>query len=73
MILKILLGLDLFIAFVSSIFIVLSMVADLVNTSNPSYFIQSKDLTKELSGHSGARYLAMFIASLCWTIFIMCV
>ena len=71
MIAQILLGIDLFLAFVSSLFIVLSIVSDLVNTNNPSAY--TKDMVSELKGHSGARVLAGFIASLCWTIFIMCI
>lgn len=67
---KILLGIDVFIAILTSIFIVLSAVADLVNTSNPSYFATEKNITDELKTHSGARYLAMIITSLCWAIFI---
>ena len=68
---QILLGIDLFLALASSIFIILSIVSDLVNTNNPAAY--TKDMIKELNGHSGARVLASFIASLCWTIFIMCV
>ena len=69
--LKILLGIDLFIALCSSLFIVLSIVSDLINTSNPNSF--TRDVEAELRGHSGARVLAGIITALCWTIFIMCV
>ena len=70
MILKILLGIDLFLAFSSSIFIILSIISDLVNSNNPAAY--TKDMVSELRGHSGARVLAGLVASLCWTIFIMC-
>lgn len=69
--LKILLGIDLFIALCSSLFIVLSIVSDLINTGNPNSF--TRDVEAELRGHSGARVLAGLITALCWTIFIMCV
>lgn len=70
MILKILLGIDLFIAFAATIFIILSIIMDVVNTNDPMYF---NDQTRaDLKGHSGARFLSAFIACLCWTIFIMC-
>ena len=71
MIVQILLGIDLFIALCSSLFIVLSIVSDLINTGNPNSF--TKDVEAELRGHSGARVLSGLIACLCWTIFIMCV
>lgn len=71
MIAQILLGIDLFIALCSSLFIVLSIVSDLINTGNPNSF--TKDVEAELRGHSGARVLSGLIACLCWTIFIMCV
>lgn len=71
MIAQILLGIDLFIALCSSLFIVLSIVSDLINTGNPNSF--TKDVEVELRGHSGARVLSGLIACLCWTIFIMCV
>jgi hypothetical protein len=70
-ILKILLGIDLFLAIASMLFIVLSIVSDLINTNNPNSF--TKDVEAELRGHSGARILAGVISSLCWSIFIMCV
>jgi hypothetical protein len=70
MILTILLGIDLFIAFATTLFIVLSIVMDLVNTNDPMYF--NDETRNELKGHSGARFLSAFIACLCWTIFIMC-
>jgi hypothetical protein len=70
-ILKILLGIDLFLAIASILFIVLSIVSDLINTNNPNSF--TKDVEAELRGHSGARILAGIITSICWTIFIMCV
>lgn len=68
--LKILLGIDLFFAIASVLFIILSIVSDVINTGNPNSF--TKDVESELRGHSGARILAGIIASLCWTIFIMC-
>lgn len=68
--LKILLGIDLFIAIASVLFIVLSIVSDVINTGNPNSF--TRDVEAELRGHSGARILAGLIASLCWTIFIIC-
>ena len=67
----ILLGIDLFLAIFSTLFIVLSIVSDLINTNNPSSF--TRDMISELKGHSGARWLASFVTSLCWAIFIMCV
>lgn len=67
---KILLGIDLFLAIASMLFIVLSIVSDLINTGNPQAF--TKDMISELKGHSGARWLAWMVTSLCWTIFIMC-
>ena len=70
MILKILLGIDLFIAFASTIFVILSIVMDLINTNDPMYF--TDETRGDLKGHSGARFLSAFIACLCWTIFIMC-
>lgn len=70
MIWKILLGIDLFVAMCSSLFIVLSIVSDLINSGNPNSF--TKDVEAELRGHSGARILAGLITALCWTIFIMC-
>jgi hypothetical protein len=70
-ILKILLGIDLFLAIASILFIVLSIVSDLINTNNPNSF--TKDVEAELRGHSGARILAGIITSICWTIFIMCI
>ena len=71
MMITILLGIDLFLAIASMLFIVLSIVSDLINTNNPSSF--TKDMMAELKGHSGARWLAWLVTSLCWTIFIMCV
>ena len=68
---KILLGIDLFVALCSSLFIVLSIVSDLINSGNPNSF--TRDFESELRGHSGARILAGFITSLCWSIFIMCI
>lgn len=70
-ILKILLGIDLFLAIASMLFIVLSIVSDLINTNNPNSF--TRDIEAELRGHSGARILAGIITSLCWSIFIMCI
>ena len=67
---KILLGIDLFVALCSSLFIVLSIVSDLINSGKPNSF--TRDFESELRGHSGARILAGIIASLCWTIFIIC-
>jgi len=71
MLLKILLGIDLFMALCSSLFIVLSIVSDLINSGNPNSF--TRDFESELRGHSGARILAGFITALCWSIFIMCI
>ena len=68
--LKILLGIDLFLAMCSSLFIVLSIVSDLINSGNPNSF--TRDFEVELRGHSGARILAGIVTSLCWTIFIIC-
>lgn len=70
MILKILLGIDLLLAIGSLLFIVLSIVSDVINTNNPQAY--TKDMISELKGHSGARWLAWIITSLCWMIFIMC-
>lgn len=71
MIAQILLGIDLFIALSTTLFIILSIVMDLVNTNDPMYF--NDETRKDLKGHSGARFLSGFIACLCWTIFIMCI
>ena len=71
MIIMILLGIDLFLAIASMLFIVLSIVSDLINSNNPQSF--TKDMITELKGHSGARWLAWLVTSLCWTIFIMCI
>jgi len=70
MILTILLGIDLFIALATTLFIVLSIVMDVVNTNDPMYF--NEETRADLKGHSGARFLSGFVACLCWTIFIMC-
>ena len=70
MILNILLGIDLFVAIFSTLFIILSIVSDLVNTNNPQSY--TKDMIAELKGHSGARWLAAMVSSLCWAVFIMC-
>lgn len=69
--LKILLGIDLFLAIASSLFILLSIVSDIVSTGGLGDFTEER--IKELRGHSGARVLAGIIASFCWTVFIMCV
>lgn len=70
MILKILLGIDLFLAIASILFIILSMVRDLINTSTPQAI--TKDMTGELRTNSGARWVAWLVTSVTWTIFIMC-
>jgi hypothetical protein len=70
-ILKILLGIDLFSAIASMLFIVVSIVSDLIITNNRNSF--TRDIEAELRGHSGARILAGNITSLCWSIFIMCI
>ena len=67
---KILLAIDLFLAIASTLFIILSIFSDLINTNNPQAF--TKDMEAELRGHSGARVLAGLVASLCWSIFIVC-
>lgn len=72
MIATILLGIDLFLAIVSLLFIGLSIISDMVNSNNPVAFTK-KNMEEELAGHAGARWVAAFVTSVCWTIFIMCV
>lgn len=65
----ILIGIDLFLALLTSIWIVLSMVADIVSTSDVGSY--SKDTIKQLNINSGTRFVLMILTSLFWTIFIM--
>ncbi len=65
----IVLGIVLFLGFLSSILLVLSIVADLVSTSNITAF--SEELIKQLNANSGMRVLYAFVASLCWTLAIL--
>ena len=65
----ILLGIDLFLAFACSILLVLSIISDLVTTSNITAY--SEDLVKQLHTNSGFRFVLAFLASLFWTLFII--
>ena len=66
---SILIGIDLFLALLTSIWLVLSSVADIVSTSNVSTY--DENITKQLMANSGMRFILMFLTSLFWTIFIM--
>lgn len=66
---SILLGIDLFLAFFCSIVLVLSIVADIVSTSNIASY--SEETIRQLHTNSGFRFVLGFLASLFWTIFIM--
>ena len=65
----ILLGIDLYLAIVTSIWIVLSIVADVITSSNTASW--GEDLLKRLQVNSGMRFVLMLLTSLFWTIFIM--
>ena len=67
--LNVLLGIDLFLAFFTTVVLILSIVADIVATSNIGAF--SEEMVKQLHTNSGFRFVLAFFASLFWTVFIM--
>lgn len=67
---SILIGIDLFLAILTAIWIVISIVADMVSTSNVTGY--DENTIRQLMANSGMRFILMFLTSLFWTIFIMC-
>ena len=67
---NVLIGIDLFLAILTSIWIVISIVADVVSTSNITGY--DENTIKQLMANSGMRFVLMLLTSLFWTIFIMC-
>ena len=68
---NILLGLCLFGALVSSIWLVLLIVVDVISSNNITGF--SDEQKNQFKINSGVRFILMLVTSLLWTIFIMCV
>ena len=67
---SVLIGIDLFLAILTSIWIIISIVADVVSTSNITGY--DENTIKQLMANSGMRFVLMLLTSLFWTIFIMC-